>query len=106
MARVPTVRIVRPDDPDDFIVINESDFDAATMTLWTDTPPPPPKPQAPTDKQERIEAICKAIEQLDPDNAEQWIGNGAPATSALEDILGWEVSAAERDEAWELHQKK
>lgn len=36
MAEVPTVRVVNPSSPDEFLVINESDYDAAEHTLWED----------------------------------------------------------------------
>lgn len=34
MAEVPTVRVVNPSNPDEFIIINESDFDPDEYTLW------------------------------------------------------------------------
>lgn len=34
MAELPTVRIVNPSNPDEFIVINERDYDEAEHTLW------------------------------------------------------------------------
>lgn len=107
MARIPTMRIVRPGDPDDYLVINQTDFNPKTMTEWKgDTPPPPPPPpSAPTDPAERIEAIAKAIETLDPKDEEHWTGSGKPNVVSLEAILGWDIKAAERDQAWEAHQK-
>lgn len=34
MAEVPTVRVVNPSNPDEFIIINESDYDPDEYTLW------------------------------------------------------------------------
>lgn len=36
MARLPTVKVVNPSDPDDFMIINESDFDEGRHELWAD----------------------------------------------------------------------
>ncbi|WFP51424.1 hypothetical protein PL263_05185 [Methylomonas sp. EFPC3] len=51
----------------------------------------------------RIEQIKGAIEVLNPNVAENWLGDGRPATKAIELILGAPlspVSAAERDAIW------
>lgn len=34
MAEIPTVRIVNPSSPDEFIIVNEDDYDPAEHTLW------------------------------------------------------------------------
>lgn len=49
----------------------------------------------------RIDQICDAIEKLDPDNSEQWTNSGKPQVREVEAILGFDISAAERDQAWE-----
>ncbi|WP_445372731.1 hypothetical protein ACH518_09625 [Methylomonas sp. HW2-6] len=51
----------------------------------------------------RIEQIKGAIEVLNPNVAENWLGDGRPATKAIDLILGAPlspVSAAERDAIW------
>ena len=48
--------------------------------------------------------IVEAIGQLDPDNSEQWTKGNNPKTDVLTDLLGTDISAAERDAAWETHQ--
>jgi len=48
--------------------------------------------------------IVEAIGQLDPDNSEQWTKGNKPKTDVLTDLLGTDISAAERDAAWETHQ--
>lgn len=106
MARIPTVRINHGDDPNDYIIINESDFDPETMTKWGEGPPPPPPP--PTDPAIRLASIVEAIGDLDPDNDEHWTGEGdrrKPQVKPLEEILGWDLTGAERDEATEARKK-
>ena len=44
-------------------------------------------------------AIRAAIEALDPDNPRHFTKGGKPDVRALEAVLGFEISAAERDEA-------
>lgn len=34
MAEVPTVRIQNPSNPDEFIIVNEADYDPTEHTLW------------------------------------------------------------------------
>ncbi len=49
----------------------------------------------------RVELVA-ACAALDPDAEDLWTIDGLPKVSAL-DIVGGEVSAAQRDEAWELY---
>lgn len=49
---------------------------------------------------ERFDAIVAAIQTLDPDNRDQFTQGGKPDATVLTEHLGWQVSAAERDEAW------
>lgn len=55
----------------------------------------------PTDPAERQAAIVEAIGKLDENNNEQWLTNGKPDIKALFAVLGWVITAAERDAAWE-----
>ena len=64
----------------------------------------PPADTAPEDASERLAAITTAIGQLDPDNAGLWLKDGKPKSDAISAVLGWPVSAAERDAAWNLIQ--
>lgn len=48
---------------------------------------------------ERLHSIRDAIAQLDPEDQSLWTGNGKPKTEAISAILGWNVSAIERDAA-------
>ena len=104
MGRVPTVKIIRDGNPDDCLIINESDFDPGTMTLWGVEPS---RPEAPTDPTERSVAIMNAGGEVDPDNEDLWMGKPderRPTVDAIQEILGWDITAAERDEAWSAWQ--
>ena len=107
MVWLETVAIVNPKPPHGRMVINLRDFDPETMQLWDaapEAPPPapedPPAPEAPTDPAERLDAIVVAIQSLDEVDPELWTKGGKPQVSAIEAVLGWEISGAERDEAW------
>lgn len=49
-----------------------------------------------------IEAIALAIPKLDKDNSEHFTAAGIPDVAALEGVLGYDITAGERDAAWEL----
>ena len=53
----------------------------------------------PADQAEAITEIVEAIKTLAADPA-NWTGKGLPQVAALEQALGWPVTAAERDTAW------
>lgn len=104
--RIPTVAIVKPNG--DRRIINLSDYDPEVHTLWEDRDPPldpalgtEETPEAPTDPEERLAAIRKAIAQLGPENPEHYGKSGKPHVEAIEAILGWNITAAERDAALE-----
>lgn len=63
------------------------------------------KAMVPTDPQERLAAIAEASKGLDPDNAELWTKGGLPQVKAIEDVLGYDITAEERNEAWERVQE-
>ncbi|MCY4548127.1 MAG: hypothetical protein OXC28_07155 [Defluviicoccus sp.] len=55
---------------------------------------------------ERQTALIAAIDELDPDNREHFTAAGKPKTDALEEAAGLrDVTAAERDAAWEEYLK-
>lgn len=54
----------------------------------------------PADQAERLTAIYTAIGGMDKGNETLWKKDGAPTTEALSSVLGWIVTAAERDAAW------
>ena len=58
--------------------------------------PPPPRPEG-----EALQAAIRAaIEGLDLADKSTWTKGGKPEVKALEARLGFDISAAERDEAW------
>lgn len=100
MAR--TVKVVRSDGTP--MNIAEWNYDPAVHVRWEDREsldPPEPEPAAPTDPDERLAAIKEAIGQLDPENPEHFTKGGDPKVEAIEAILGYNISAGERDEVWE-----
>jgi len=60
----------------------------------------PSTPAAPTDPAKRQSAIIAAIATLDANDGDLWLRDGRPDASVLADLLGWSVSAAERNAAW------
>ena len=44
--------------------------------------------------------IIEAIGKLDADNPEHWKADDAPQVTALEGVLGKQITAADRDSAW------
>jgi hypothetical protein len=65
------------------------------------SPPEPDGPVKPVDADELQAAIIAAIGELDPENDEHATASGKPHTAALAEILGYKVTAAERDSAHE-----
>lgn len=54
---------------------------------------------------EKLEAVRRAMDELDPDNEEHFTNAGKPDARALTQILGWNVTAALRDAALGTHPK-
>lgn len=55
---------------------------------------------APTDPADRMAAIKDAISKLEPGNKEHWLKDGkTPEVKALEELLGWDIKAEERNQA-------
>lgn len=106
-----TYRVVTPLDHD-----NVRHEPGATVTLPSDIgdplvedgvlgePAPDPDPDS-GEAGNRIRTLADAIGRLDRDDADAWTKSGAPDISALAREAGLEdVTAAERDDAWLLHQ--
>ena len=62
--------------------------------------PDDPTPETPTDPAEREAAIVAAAADLDLDNTNHYTAAGLPDARALSGLLGWTVTAAERNEAF------
>lgn len=58
-------------------------------------------PVAPTSATERLAAITAAIAKLDKADATLFTTAGVPTVPAISAVLGWNVSAAERTQAWD-----
>lgn len=70
-----------------------------------ETTPNPPAPQGQQRKSApTLEDIVDAIAALDP--AKDFGKNGKPNVEALEDLLDANITAALRDEAWDIFQKE
>jgi len=76
--------------PDDYVAPVAA-ADAATNT--TNTPPE-------LSAEERLAAIKEAITGLDADIAANWTKGGAPTVPAITAVVGFDVTAAERDAVW------
>lgn len=50
---------------------------------------------------DRLAEIVLAIDVLDSDNKDLWTGEGKPQVKAIENELGFDITADERDAAWE-----
>ena len=61
---------------------------------------PAPDPQPPDESEARRAAIKATIEQLDLSDQTHVTEDGKPDATVLSDLLGWLVSAKERDDAW------
>ncbi len=99
MPPVPTVKIHNPDNPDDFIIINERDYVEGEHVLWTEPPDDAPPAIKPDDPEALHAAIVDAIRQVIASGS-GLTAAGIPKVEALEAVLGYDVSADERNRAW------
>lgn len=67
----------------------------------TEKSPPAQQSQVATAEEiaQRLQDIRDAVAKLDPADQALWTGSGKPKTEAISAILGWNVSAVERDNA-------
>lgn len=57
--------------------------------------------------EDKATAIKQAIQLLDSKNGDHFTGSGVPQVKAIEQLLGYDISAADRDAAWgELNEGK
>lgn len=68
-----------------------------TVTTATDVPDVPDMGD--------IDQIVAAIAMLDTADKTSWTSGGKPQVAALEKVLQKQISAAQRDEAWETYQE-
>jgi len=124
------IRVKHAGNPGDFVLIEPEMFNSAYMQPYDEeaanalnvawSPPqsastsasaaplePPTEnsqesatDEVPTDPQVRAEAIANAINQLDG-TEENWTKDGKPVVYAIEEKLGWDITARERNVVWE-----
>ncbi len=86
--------MIKPDTPARVTVVPRP-----AVTTHTETAAPPSaKPSG--DPEARRAAIKATIEQLDLSDPTHATEDGKPDATVLSDLLGWQVSAKERDDAW------
>lgn len=61
--------------------------------------------QRPENEAEAKQAIVDVINSLDKEDKTKWTNNGKPDARVLTELLGWEVSAKERDAIYEEMEK-
>lgn len=61
--------------------------------------PPTPNPAPATDL-EKVEKAVEAIGRLDPLNPEHFTNQGIPRVDAIGKLLGYDITAEQRDAAW------
>lgn len=69
------------------------------------TPPAPAKAEPrerPEDPEVVFSEVEQAIDKLDPENKDDFTGSGLPRVEAIEALLGYDISADERNHVWEL----
>ena len=89
---LPTVKIHDPNDPNDYVIINERDYDPAAVILWGE------KPVNVNLRNTAIEDATRLV--MESGDTENLIASGAPKVPVLEQILGYDITAEERDVAW------
>ncbi len=56
--------------------------------------------------EQKIGEIIDTIKSLDPDDDAAWLKSGKPNPARLKSLVGYDVTAAERDEAWDAVQSQ
>lgn len=99
-----------PTPPGGKVTLASEDFDdlvlrgfvgerpAGMPATVTEEPKEAPKPSG----KALMDAIIAAIGQLDKDTEEGWTASGKHSVPALEKLLGYDISAEERNAAWEV----
>ena len=89
--------MIKPDTPARVTVVPRP-----AVTSHTEAPArlPESDPQPPNDPEARRAAIKATIEQLDLSDPAHATEDGKPDATVLADLLGWQVSARERDDVW------
>lgn len=64
-------------------------------------PEPEPSKEETEAHDEKVARIAKFIQGMDENDESLWTGSGKPNLAALRELMGEEVTSAERDEAWD-----
>lgn len=86
--------MIKPDTPARVTVVPRP-----AVTTHTETAAPP-SAKSLDDPEARRAAIKATIEQLDLSDPAHATEDGKPDATVLSDLLGWQVSARERDDVW------
>jgi len=86
--------MTKPDTPVRVTVVPRPAITTHTETPTPQSAKPPNAPEA------RRAAIKATIEQLDLSDPAYATEDGKPDATVLSDLLGWQVSARERDAVW------
>ena len=89
--------MTKPDTP---VRVTVSPRPAVTSHTEVSGPPLASDLQAPDEPEARRDAIKAAIEQLNLSDPTHVTEDGKPDATVLSDLLGWQVSAKERDAVW------
>ncbi len=99
----------RPDDylPGEAIELPYRDA-APLLALGAISPDAPGAPPAgdTVPAEGSVEAIMEAINALSPTSETFWNKDGRPAVAAIERVLGYDISVADRDAAWDVYQER
>ncbi len=96
VRHAPGTELVLPAEEADALLARYGEYKGAPSVVAPAPAPVKPKGTALAD------AILSAAAQLDPGNEDHVTGSGKPSVPALEKILGYEITAAERDDAVRL----
>ena len=51
-------------------------------------------------RETRMQGIRRGVREVDTEDQSKWTKDGSPTVEALEAVLGFDISAEERDQAW------
>lgn len=79
------------------VAITQTKVERAVVSAPETAEAPANKPAAPADHQADI---LRAADTLNPENRDHFTSDGRPQVKALESVLGYDITADERDRAW------
>ncbi len=94
------------DDPDNMKTIVEIAEELSPLVEAEAVEPAQVVSKRPQRRQELMGEIVNAIDQLPTSTDELWTADGRPQVKALESVLDYDISAGERDKAFENYRKR